>query len=94
MTNVLIEKGVKKLDKKIPGWDERIDIDLLDLGSDYDCVLGQLYGSYYSGRRELEDMGVKVGEKRMVKMGFFRESRHEYKSLDEAWREEILSRRS
>jgi len=38
-----IKNGIALLDKKRPGWCEKIDLEILDLGSTFTCVLGQLY---------------------------------------------------
>jgi hypothetical protein len=42
-----VERGAKFLDNVIPGWAEYIDIDDLDLGHGYKCVLGQLSFNKY-----------------------------------------------
>ena len=44
-----IERGAKLLDERAPGWRERIDLDRLDMGGCFDCVLGQLFGGYSTG---------------------------------------------
>lgn len=44
-----VARGVKLLDKRMPGWDERINLHRLDMGNGTHCVLGQLYGDYYRG---------------------------------------------
>lgn len=38
-----VKRGAALLDKKYPGWADRIELDRLDLGSCTTCVLGQLY---------------------------------------------------
>jgi hypothetical protein len=43
-----VAAGAAFLDQTEPGWDARIDLDRLDIGSDCGCVLGQLHGSYSS----------------------------------------------
>lgn len=37
-----IEKGMALLDVRLPGWERKIDLGILDLQSGCDCVLGQL----------------------------------------------------
>lgn len=39
-----VAKGAALLDERNPGWRERINLGTLEIGSVYDCVLGQLYG--------------------------------------------------
>lgn len=38
----IIQRSAAKLDKEIPGWYKRIDVDKLNLGSDERCICGQL----------------------------------------------------
>jgi hypothetical protein len=40
-------KGCKLLDRKEPGWANRIDLTKFHLWNPYSCVLGQLHGDYY-----------------------------------------------
>jgi len=44
-----VARGVALLDEKCPDWRTRVNPDILDLHSDTDCVVGQLYGSYPAG---------------------------------------------
>ncbi len=37
-----VAEGIDFLDEQIPGWDEAVDADTLDLGHECMCVLGQL----------------------------------------------------
>lgn len=37
-----VQRGAAWLDEKIPGWEQQIDLDLLDVGSVENCILGQL----------------------------------------------------
>lgn len=41
-----VEAGAKFLDDTIPDWFERINLDLLDMGDDEYCILGQLFEDY------------------------------------------------
>lgn len=43
------EAGASLLDRVSPGWAKRIDRSRLAMNSLYDCILGQLYGSYAEG---------------------------------------------
>ena len=40
-----VARGAALLDERIPGWDQRIDLDTLDIDSCQNCVLSQLFGS-------------------------------------------------
>lgn len=44
-----IRKGVAVLDKVLPDWRERINLDRLNVANYNLCVLGQVFGSYTEG---------------------------------------------
>ena len=44
-----IEAGMQVLDWEAPGWEQRVDVERLNIAFDCDCVLGFVYGSYWSG---------------------------------------------
>lgn len=44
-----VSAGVTLLEEKFPGWENRIDLEMLSMNSFQDCILGQLYSGYYSG---------------------------------------------
>jgi hypothetical protein len=48
-----VAAGIKLLDSKKPGWRSKIVMDELDLASCDVCVLGQVFGSYDSGKYTL-----------------------------------------
>ena len=82
----MVREAAIKLDEAYPEWWEEIDLDLLDMyNSDY-CILGQLYGSYYSLRanplRNIEGFGGGLGA----------DSRRTHK-FNKAWKKEIKYRR-
>lgn len=54
-----VAAGVALLDQAQPDWWKHIDLDTLDMSGCYSCILGQLYGSYSTGR---EDLGIEPGE--------------------------------
>lgn len=49
-----VSAGAELLDRKRPDWFLHVSLDNLDLGSCYECVLGQLYGAYATGADQLE----------------------------------------
>lgn len=57
-----VVRGAALLDEKYPRWWQEIDTVALDINSHRTCVLGQVYGSYYSGLEflELSDAGTGV----------------------------------
>jgi hypothetical protein len=42
--------GAAELDRVRPNWFQEIDTTILDLFSNFTCILGQLYGTYGAGR--------------------------------------------
>ena len=42
-----VARGVLWLDHMHEGWVDKIDLDLLNLNSVYNCILGQMTGSHY-----------------------------------------------
>jgi hypothetical protein len=45
--------GAELLDRRIPGWERRVDPRSLHMTDMHRCVLGQVYGGYAEGVREL-----------------------------------------
>lgn len=48
-----VQAGMEILDENTPGWESRIDPEILNLGSCQFCILGQIYGDYNKGKHEL-----------------------------------------
>lgn len=77
------------LDQKCPGWVYRVDLVALDMESDAQSVLGQLFGTCREGCGELGITGVQSQH------GFT--TRYVYEDpayLTRLWRKTVLSRRS
>ena len=51
-----VREGAALLDERRPGWRGAIDVERLDLGSCFNCVLGQLYGQFGYGMLTLLDV--------------------------------------
>lgn len=47
------ERGAALLDKRKPGWRDRVSTTWLDVSSVQNCPLGQTYGHYSTGKKEL-----------------------------------------
>ncbi len=86
-----VQRGVALLDEKRPDWWKEVDPDRLSMGSPWSCTLGQLYGSYGTGLKELELLGA-FGRSLGVKYGFYAMSFEDYDELTRLWRLEINSR--
>lgn len=50
-----VANGMAYLDEVAPGWESKIDLDRLNIGSKFNCVLGQVFGNYllYVTERDL-----------------------------------------
>lgn len=86
-----IARGAALLDEEMPGWAEKISLEILDINDSEMCILAQLYGSFYGGG---ENLGLFTNDK-LVENGFFPEKMDDtyYKNLkNEAWAEEIAKR--
>lgn len=44
-----IRRGVRLLDKEVPGWRWRVNLDTFDVEYGDRCVLGQIFGGFYTG---------------------------------------------
>lgn len=91
-----IAKGIEFLDKKAPGWCDKVDLEVLDLGSSYLCVLGQVFNKQAKRSRICED-GFDFGSGRLPstasssEYGFNMnyEKGEEYFPLTQAWKRAI-----
>lgn len=52
-----VKEAALRLDRHTPGWEFQVNPQTLDLLSNQNCVLGQLYESYAKGMRFLWDNG-------------------------------------
>lgn len=88
-----VARGVKLLDKRMPGWDNRIDLYRLDMEDYRHCVLGQLYGAYHRGIYSL--FGQKARRLYVIGTvyGFTMYFSSEFGPLDEEWTRVITDRR-
>lgn len=49
-----VEAGAKFLDVVKPGWKKKIDLKKLDLQNSFTCVIGEVYGNFFEGTKELQ----------------------------------------
>ena len=99
--------GAYWLDAKLPGWENKISLQLLNMRSCTECVLGQIWGSYSNC---VESLLMDVPDQPMARMarvvaltetwGFnlmqsdaYTPTAHEWAMLQEAWIYEILRRK-
>ena len=93
-----VARGAALLDEKMPGWAERIDLNVLNLASSCRCVLGQLHpnleapdDAYLDG---LSHLGVSTTDDSGYGFDTSDEDDGVYERLTAAWRELIESRRA
>ena len=82
--------GAAFLDKRRPGWAERIDLDRLALADDCDCILGQLDGTYNRGLAALD---LTFHEEFLLGFLSRRSAPESWDQLGDAWTAEIAKRR-
>lgn len=81
-----IQRGIALLDERVPDWRTRVSARRLNTNSPWDCILGQLFGTYSTG---LSNLGLgsvypyTIGKA----YGFDIENGEEYADLTAAWRE-------
>ncbi len=99
MYTVQVANGMKLLDRVLPGWTNKVDLDVLDVSRGDTCVIGQLYGKFSKGRYELrneidtdtDDFGFNLP---LTLLGMPNEiTDAEYQVLTETWKQEITARR-
>jgi hypothetical protein len=69
-----VRRGATLLDREKPGWAEQINEAELVMKSCNDCVLGQVYGDYFVGRRTLglvNPTSSDWGHKKTAAHGFY-----------------------
>ena len=87
--------GAKFLDEKHPNWFKQIDTNKLNMTLTNDCILGQLYGDYFEGAKQLAlDVWPHVVGFNVQYDGTFsvRDFPKHYKLSTDAWKEEISQR--
>jgi len=86
------ERGAKLLDRACPDWHRRVYAPEIDVDSTYFCPLGQVYGDYFRGRRELR-LSLYPNDPALsadAYYGFL--SLHKKRRLNNAWRKAVKKR--
>lgn len=92
-----VARGAALLDEQVPGWERRIDPDRLDVTSACGCILGQVFGSYDDGCRQLQ-LGVtddelfEVDTLEAARHGFETYGLSLYVDLQDAWDNMLATR--
>ncbi len=88
-----VARGAALLDKKKPGWARKIDLkSYTELYPDTD-VLGQTFGSYEEGKKELKLTVAKAADLGFCGRVFEFHTGHEIIDLNSLWRKAINKRR-
>lgn len=91
-----VERGAALLDEKLPGWEKKIDLDVLDLSSCSECVAAQIADKrgleYTRFERGLKKLGVETQKSHMF--GFSIYGNGTYLRLTESWKKLIEARRA
>ena len=95
-----IRTGVAMLDAHRPGWEDQVNLDVLDLSSGSHCVIAQVFAPERaaSGTRTCCDfhygwrlLGMSDGD--VYDLGFGVDSTHNLHQLNKGWKEFITARR-
>lgn len=88
-----VKRGAEWLDGEMPGWERKIDLDMLRLDSPCNCILGQLFdgdfGAVVPGRKQAwaQNCGfLSYSFEATVSM-------REYDALEESWIKVIQERK-
>lgn len=90
-------RGAEFLDENLPGWDKKIDVARLNIGSSCNCVLGQLskrgetYTRYVNVAKRL---GLDPFGSEVMKLGFMTWGRQTSEGLTQGWKRLIEKRRA
>ena len=80
MLNERIQSAIQVLNKEIPNWRDKIDIDKLNMDSCYNCILGQLYGSSTIAPAIIRRTHYDT---------FYESNSHSYEKLNIAWKKAL-----
>jgi hypothetical protein len=84
---IRVKRGAEVLDAVRPDWHHEIDLDHFDVGSGWNCVLGQLYGGYYAGL-----LALRIFDGDPVRLGFNGRNHADDGVLTRQWTKLILRR--
>jgi hypothetical protein len=88
-----VERGAAFLDEHVPGWEKKVDIEVLSLANPSYCVLGQVFrvNQHPAYGRGLRKLGLDYkGSKRY---GFNIRPNQRFDRLTAAWQRLIANRR-
>ena len=90
-----VARGVDLLNERVPGWEDKINLDKLDISSTCNCVCGQVakrQGKFWSRfRNGLNILGLELNQ--AEEYGFDCYGRIGYDRLDDEWSKVIRAKR-
>lgn len=87
----MVTLGAARLDRQVPDWATRINLDTFDMASETDDVLTQVFGDYDKGiDRLFGSMNLTADD---IGHGYAPRTRLAAAGLTEAWAREITARR-
>jgi len=94
-----VQRGAAYLDAIKPGWAHKIDVEELDITCACQCVLGQLYGNFWTDPESDELLTQSGSFKQSITLGFnYDEDSDDYQQipaiLERLWRHQIKKRRA
>lgn len=97
-----VEQGAKLLDKINPGWPEKVNLDRLAMRDCTRCIIGQVYGRYYSTLFDLRsdgdivgydsDYGFTLKDSQLTSDSGSERRERLWKKLADLWRAEVRAR--
>lgn len=89
-----VNRGIALLDAKVPGWFDKVDPEKINLHSNTNCILGQIFGHYQNGIEILPVGGFLPGKNRtqLEHHGFNPHSGLHHVLSKRAWRKAIKAR--
>ena len=90
-----VQAGSQLLDKIEPSWASKINLSSLNLPTQCDCILGQIYGSYGEGLKKVHlfSGGDHGFSSKITNQETIESNTKQYVILQEMWVHEILKRR-
>lgn len=81
-----VNEGIIELDTHVPDWRSKVNSGILLMDSHKDCILGQIYGSYFSGVKALD-----LTDETVIVYGFETEDYSEegYEELSKEWQRRL-----
>ena len=81
-----VQNGIRVLDETYPEWWKLIDPEQLNIDNEFYCVVGQIFGKYSTGMKQL---GLLEGYDYGFLVGYYRDQ----KEIHQEWKKQIYNRK-